>query len=203
MTGEVRGGHIREINGPILRIHLPGSRNGEQVRIGSLGIVGEIIALEGEDAIVQAYESTEGLKPGEAVEGLRHPLTVELGPGLLQGIFDGVQRPLAEIARLSGDTIPRGLHVDSLDRSRSWAFEPNDALKPGEAVGPGIRLGTVQETDTIEHRVLVPPNIAGQLIDLAPEGDYDLDQTIARVRDAEGQVHKLRLYHRWPVRDPR
>ena len=111
-----RSGHIREINGPILRVHLPGGRNGEQVRIGSLDIVGEIIALEGEDAIVQAYESTEGLRPGESVSGLGHSLTVELGPGLLQGIFDGVQRPLKEIAGVAGDNIPRGLHMDSLDR---------------------------------------------------------------------------------------
>jgi len=203
MSEQLRSGHIREINGPILRIHLPGGRNGEQVRIGSLDIVGEIIALEGADAIVQAYESTDGLKPGEAVEGLGHPLTVELGPGMLEGIFDGVQRPLAEIAQLSGDYIPRGLRVDSLDRSRAWSFALNEAIKPGEQIAPGARLGTVQETDTIEHRVLVPPTISGELIDLAPDGDYTLDQTIARVRDATGAVHKLKLYHRWPVREPR
>lgn len=203
MTDDARSGHIREINGPILRIHLPGGRNGEQVRIGSLDIVGEIIALEGQDAIVQAYESTEGLKPGESVEGLGHPLTVELGPGMLEGIFDGVQRPLAEIARLSGDNIPRGLRVDSLDRAKAWDFSTNESLKPGDHVSPGTRLGTVQETDTIEHRILVPPNIKGELIDLAPDGDYTLEQTIARVRDGSGKVHKLKLYHRWPVRDPR
>ncbi len=203
MTDDARSGHIREINGPILRIHLPGGRNGEQVRIGSLDIVGEIIALEGQDAIVQAYESTEGLKPGESVEGLGHPLTVELGPGMLEGIFDGVQRPLAEIARLSGDNIPRGLRVDSLDRAKAWDFSTNESLKPGDHVSPGTRLGTVQETDTIEHRILVPPNIKGELIDLAPDGDYTLEQTIARVRDGSGKVHKLKLYHRWPVRHPR
>jgi V/A-type H+-transporting ATPase subunit A len=122
---------------------------------------------------------------------------------MLQGIFDGVQRPLAQIAHLSGDNIPRGLRVDSLDRSRAWSFALNETLKPGEQVGPGTRLGTVQETDTIEHRVLVPPTISGELIDLAPDGDYTLEQTIARVRDATGTVHKLRLYHRWPVREPR
>jgi V/A-type H+-transporting ATPase subunit A len=203
MSPVARSGHIREINGPILRIHLPGGRNGEQVRIGSLNIVGEIIALEGEDAIVQAYESTDGLRPGETVEGLGHPLTVELGPGMLEGIFDGVQRPLSKIARLTGDNIPRGLRVDSLDRERAWAFTPNEHLATGTAVGPGTRLGTVQETETIEHRILVPPTIEGELIDLAPDGDYRLDQTIARVRDAQGDVHKLTLYHRWPVRQPR
>ena len=198
-----RSGHILEINGPILKVQLPGGRNGEQVRIGSLGIVGEIIALQGDDAVVQAYESTEGLRPGEAVSGLGHPLTVELGPGLLQGIFDGVQRPLAEIAGISGDNIPRGLHIDSLDRKREWAFEPAIGLVPGNRVDPGARLGSVQETDTIEHHILVPPDVSGELIDLAPAGDYRLDETIARVRDAQDKVHKLRLYHRWPVRRPR
>ncbi|MCP5429694.1 MAG: V-type ATP synthase subunit A [Chromatiaceae bacterium] len=200
---ESRSGYIREINGPILRIHLPGGRNGEQVRIGSLDIVGEIIALEGGDAIVQAYESTDGLRPGEAVHGLGHPLTVELGPGLLQGIFDGVQRPLQEIASIAGDNIPRGLRIHSLDRERAWTFVPADGLEPGKHIAAGARLGTVQETETIEHRILVPPTISGELIDLAPAGDYTLDSTIARVRDAQGSVHKMTLYHRWPVRQAR
>ena len=200
---KARSGHIREINGPILRIHLPGGRNGEQVRIGSLDIVGEIIALEGDDAIVQAYESTDGLRPGEAVEGLGHPLTVELGPGLLQGIFDGVQRPLDEIAQQSGDNIPRGLRIHSLERGREWPFVPREGLEPGATIGPGERLGTVQETETIEHRVLVPPHVRGELIDLVAAGSYCLDKTIARVRDDQGEVHKLKLYHRWPVRLPR
>lgn len=199
----VRSGHIIEINGPILRIHMPGGRNGEQIRIGSLDIVGEIIALEGEVVIVQAYESTEGLRPGEAIEGLGHPLTVELGPGLLQGIFDGVQRPLNEIARQAGDNIPRGLAIDSLDRERQWTFLPCDGLEPGVAVGPGESLGTVQETETIEHSILVPPTVKGVLIDLVGVGNYTLDDTIAQVRDEHDQVHKLKLYHRWPVRIPR
>ena len=198
-----RTGYIREINGPILRIHLPGGRNGEQVRIGSLDIVGEIIALEGDDAIVQTYESSDGLRPGETVEGLGHPLTVELGPGLLQGIFDGVQRPLREIAAQAGDNIPRGLRIPSLDRERAWPFVPSDDLECNQMIDPGARLGTVQETETIEHRILVPPTLRGELIDLAPAGDYGLDKTIARIRDADGEVHKLRLYHRWPVRLPR
>ncbi len=200
---DARGGHIREINGPILRIHLPGGRNGEQVRIGGLDIVGEIIALEGDDAVVQAYESTEGLRPGEVIEGLGHPLTVELGPGLLQGIFDGVQRPLDEIAKQTGDNIPRGLRIDSLDRSREWPFVPRDGLEPGSRIGPGARLGSVQETETIEHHILVPPTVRGDLIDLVPAGRYRLDKTIAQVRNAKGDVHKLKLFHRWPVRVPR
>jgi V/A-type H+-transporting ATPase subunit A len=198
-----RSGRIIEINGPILRISLPGARNGEQIRIGSLDIIGEIIALEDDVAIVQAYETTEGLRPGERVEGLGHPLTVELGPGLLQGIYDGVQRPLQEIARVAGDNIPRGLHVNSLDRERKWVFLPCDGLEPGMTVRPGEMLGAVQETETIEHRIPVPPNMQGELIDLAEVGSYTLEDTIARVRDEQGKVQKLKMYHRWPVRIPR
>ncbi len=200
---EARVGRIIEINGPILRINLAGARNGEQVRIGSLDIVGEIIALEGDIAIVQAYESTEGLRPGETVNGLGRPLTVELGPGLLQGIFDGMQRPLTEIARVAGDNIPRGLAIDSLDRKREWTFLPCDGLEPGDTIGVGELLGTVQETETIEHRIMVPPNVQGELIDLAHVGEYTLEDTIAQIRDKNDQVHKLKLYHRWPVRIPR
>jgi V/A-type H+-transporting ATPase subunit A len=200
---ESREGRILEINGPILRIHLPGGRNGEQVRIGSLDIVGEIIALDGDEAIVQAYESTEGLRPAEGVVGLGHPLTVELGPGMLQGIFDGVQRPLDKIVLAAGDNIPRGLRIDSLDRSREWRFEPADGLETSQPIAAGACLGTVQETDTIEHRILVPPDVDGELIDLAPSGNYNLESTIARVRLADGSVRKLKMYHRWPVRQPR
>ncbi|MGB5677040.1 MAG: V-type ATP synthase subunit A, partial [Gammaproteobacteria bacterium] len=200
---EARVGRIIEINGPILRINMIGARNGEQVRIGSLDIVGEIIALEGDIAIVQAYESTEGLRPGEAVHGLGRPLTVELGPGLLQGIFDGMQRPLTEIARVAGDNIPRGLAIDSLDRTRQWTFLPCDGLEPGDTIGAGELLGTVQETETIEHRIMVPPNVQGELIDLAHAGEYTLEDTIAQIRDKNDQVHRLNLYHRWPVRIPR
>ncbi|MCP3878499.1 MAG: V-type ATP synthase subunit A, partial [Sulfitobacter sp.] len=198
-----RVGRIIEINGPILRISMPGGRNGEQIRIGSLDIVGEIIALEGDVAIVQAYESTEGLRPGETVKGLGHPLTVELGPGLLQSIFDGVQRPLNEIARVAGDNIPRGLAINSLDRKREWTFLPCDGIEPGDSIGPGEYLGSVQETETIEHRIMVPPDVRGELIDLAHPGQYSLEDTIAQVRDEHDQVHKLKMYHRWPVRIPR
>ncbi len=198
-----RHGHIVLINGPIVQVHLPGALNGEQVRIGRMGIIGEVISLNGEQATVQSYESTDGVRPGEPVEGLGHPLSVELGPGLLAGIFDGVQRPLKEIAALSGDYIPRGLSVNALDREKDWHFVPDDGVETGRQVDGGALLGTVQETETIAHRILVPPEISGELVDLAPEGDYNLDKVIGRVRDAEGHQHKLYLYQRWPVRRPR
>jgi len=198
-----RRGHILTINGPIVQVHLPGALNGEQVRIGEMGIIGEVISLLGEQATVQSYESTDGVRPGEVVEGLGHPLSVELGPGLLSNIFDGVQRPLQEIAALSGDYIPRGLSVNALDRERTWHFVPAEDVEINRPVHCGALLGSVQETETIAHRILVPPEIDGELVDLAPEGDYTLEQVIGRIRDAEGQQHKLYLYHRWPVRRPR
>ncbi len=203
MSEHTRTGHIRDINGPIVTILLPGLRNGEQVRIGELGLFGEVISLRGQEAIVQTYESTDGVRPGEPATGLGWPLSVELGPGLLGGIFDGVQRPLEKIALLSGDYIKRGLDVPALDRSRLWEFEPNPDLEPGARIGPGAVLGTVQETQTILHRILVPPSLSGELEEIAPAGDYDLEATIARLRDAQGHSHRLKLYHRWPVRKPR
>lgn len=203
MSESSKKGIIREINGPIITITLPGVRNGEQVKIGTLGLYGEVITLKGDDAVVQAYESTEGVRPGEPVEGLGWPLSVELGPGLLGGIFDGVQRPLETIFEQSGDHIPRGLSVPALDRERQWHFCPNETLQHGEQLAPGTQLGTVQETETIEHRILLPPDRSGELVELAPEGDYRLEEPIGRVRTSDGRTRKLKLYQRWPVRVPR
>ncbi len=203
MSDSTRQGSILDINGPIVTVDLPGVRNGEQVRLGELGLYGEVIALKGARALVQAYESTEGMRPGEPASGLGWPLSVELGPGLLGGIFDGVQRPLETIFEQSGDHIPRGLAIPALPRDRLWSFAPNEELGDGARLGPGSILGRVQETDTIEHRILAPPNIEGELLELAPSGDYTIDETIAQVQDDEGRVHKLALFHRWPVRRPR
>lgn len=196
-------GQILEINGPILRIQLPRVRSGEQVRLGELGLTGEVIGLEGDTALVQAYEPTDGLRPGEPVQGLGHPLSVELGPGLLSAIFDGIQRPLKAIAQVSGDFISPGLSMAALDRTQAWHFVPAAALTPGQRLGPGSLLGTVQETPSIEQRILLPPLLAGELLDLVAEGDYCLDDCIGRLRDDQGQVHRLYLFHRWPVRTPR
>jgi V/A-type H+-transporting ATPase subunit A len=203
MSENSRDGVIRDINGPIVTVDLPGVRNGEQVKIGELGLFGEVISLKGKQAVVQTYESTDGVRPGEPAVGLGWPLSVELGPGLLGGIFDGVQRPLEKIALESGDYIKRGLDVPALDRGRTWEFDSNAELEPGARIGPGDVLGTVQETQTIQHRVLVPPGIKGELEELAPSGDYDLESVIAHVRDDQGQTRRLRLYHRWPVRKAR
>lgn len=196
-------GEILEVNGPILRVRLPQVLTGEQVRVGALQLTGEVIGREGADAIVQMYETTEGLRPGEPVEAMGHPLSVELGPGLLGQIFDGVQRPLYTLYGLSGDHIARGLAVDALDRVKAWPFAPTPGLVSGSAIAPGALLGTVQETAQITHRILAPPDISGTLLELAPAGDYTLEQAIAHIQDAHGRTQKLKLYHRWPVRTPR
>lgn len=196
-------GKIIEINGPIVRVELDNVRNGEQVKVGHLGLVGEVIGLEGKQAIVQVYESTESLKPGGKAEPLGHPLSVELGPGLLGQIFDGVQRPLPAIFEQSGDHIGRGLEVPSLDREAVWTFKPTKKFKIGDQINGGDILGKVKETETITQRILVPPDVSGELLELAQAGNYSIEQVIARVKDKDQQVHELKLYHRWPVRTPR
>lgn len=195
---------ILEINGPIVTVLLPGARNGEQVKVGEAGLAGEIIELQGDRARVQIYEAAEGLRPGEPVVALGHPLSVELGPGLLGGLFDGIQRPLADMLAASGDHIARGLDLPALDRKKSWHFVPTETLTPGTRLRGGEILGTVQETSTITHHILAPPDTAGELIDLAPEGSYTHEQIIAHVATAGDRgMRRLRLYQRWPVRLPR
>ncbi|OGI57496.1 MAG: V-type ATP synthase subunit A [Candidatus Muproteobacteria bacterium RBG_19FT_COMBO_61_10] len=196
-------GSIIEINGPIVTVRLPGVLNGEQVRIGKLGLVGEVIGRDADSAVVQVYESTESLRPGEDAESLGHPLSVELGPGLLGNIFDGVQRPLHAIIQQSGDHIARGLNLAPLDRERRWVYTPAAELAVGKSVQGGTLLGSVQETETIQHRILVPPEVQGTVEELAPAGEYNIEHVIARLRDVDGKMHELRLYHRWPVRVPR
>ncbi len=195
-------GRIVAINGPLVTAELPGAPNGEQVRLGELGLLGEVIERDGLTAMVQVYESTDSLRIGESVESLGRPLSVELGPGLLGAIFDGVQRPLQKIYQASGDQIRRGLDIPSLDRNRRWQFEPAE-LEIGKTIAAGAVLGTVTESETIVHRILVPPNVTGELLNLAAAGEYVIEDEIARVRTQDGEERSLQMYHRWPVRTPR
>jgi V/A-type H+-transporting ATPase subunit A len=196
-------GEVLEVNGPIVVVRLPNVVIGEQVRVGRLGLVGEVISRSEDCATAQVYEMTDGLRPGEQAEALGHSLSVELGPGLLGGIFDGVQRPLTVIQALEGDRIARGLQIPPLDRKREWRFEPSASLAIGADLKGGTVLGYVPETASIRHKILMPPGMHGKLIDLAPPGNYTVGQTVARVHESYGPVHKLALFHRWPVRVPR
>jgi V/A-type H+-transporting ATPase subunit A len=195
-------GRILEINGPLVRLELPQTMIGEQVRVGELKLVGEVISREGNTALAQMYENTEGLRPGETADGLGYPLSVELGPGLIGAIFDGIQRPLEAIRQLSGDYISRGIEVASLNRDKRWPFVPR-AERVGIRLQGGEVLGTVQETASIEHRILAPPDAVGELLELAPAGDYGVEDVIAHLRLPDGSIRKLQLFHRWPVRTPR
>jgi len=173
----------------------------EVVEVGAQRLIGEVIALEGETATIQVYEETGGVRPGDEVTGQGAALSVEIGPGLLGQIFDGIQRPLKRLAQASGAFIARGVSARPLDRERVWTFTP--ILKEGDAVSGGQILGTVPETPALTHRVLAPPGVEGTLTYAAPAGEYTLEDAIARVKDAKGRETELFLWHRWPVRKAR
>ncbi|HET6845780.1 MAG TPA: V-type ATP synthase subunit A [Anaerolineales bacterium] len=189
------------INGPVIRAR--GSRHVgmlELVEVGEERLVGEVIGLDGDTLTAQVYEETSGMRPGAPVYGTGLPLSVELGPGLLTSIFDGVQRPLPVIEQRSGSFIGRGMRLTPLYRKKPWKFTPS--AEAGTTVRPGAILGTVPETDSLEHRIMVPPNMSGTLTWVAPVGEYTLEQPVARIKrgDTESEITMLQ---RWPVRQPR
>jgi len=196
-------GKLIQINGPLVRAELDEARIGEQVRLGKLNLMGEVIGREGKIALIQVYEDTDSLIPGEIVSALGHPLSVELGPGLIGQIFDGVQRPLQKLVELSGDYIPRGINADTLKQDTLWDFKPDDELTLGKILKGGNSLGTVPETELIKHKILVPPESQGELIWLAETGHYTLRDPIARIKNEKGDEQILYLSHSWPVRTPR
>jgi len=194
-------GTVIGINGPVVRAQ--GSRQAtmlELVHVGKDRLVGEIIGLEGELLTIQVYEETSGMRPGAPVYGTGMPLSVELGPGLLRSIFDGIQRPLPVMEMRSGSFIGRGVHLTPLYRKDRWQFTPK--RKPGESVSGGAILGVVPETPAVEHRVMVPPDVAGTLTWIAAEGEYTIADPIARVRTEAGE-RELTMMQQWPVRRPR
>jgi len=179
---------------------MTGSKMFELVKVGEIGVIGEIIRLEGDVAVIQAYEETEGLKLGEKVFGTGKPLSVELGPGLIGQIFDGVQRPLTVISDTFGPLIQRGVEAPALDRKKKWYFQPK--IKKGTKAIGGDLLGIVQETPLVNHGIIVPPHVTGVVEDICSEGDYTITDPIAEIRTVEG-VKRLFLMHTWPVRRPR
>jgi len=196
-----RAGTITYVNGPVVRARVTGElRMMEQVEVGREGLVGEVIALEGDLATIQVYEESAGLVPGDPVKGTGMPLGVELGPGLIGSIIDGIERPLVALAEIAGDFIPRGVVTDALDRHRSWRFVPTAVV--GDHVAGGATLGTVPETPLVRHRIMVPPDVSGDLIWLAEEGGYGVNAPIARVRTHDGE-RELTMVQRWPVRTRR
>jgi len=172
----------------------------ELVEVGKDQIIGEIIRLEGEQATIQVYQNTTGLKLNEPVVGTGSPLSVELAPGLVGNVFDGIQRPLEKIKQLTGPFIKRVHNVTPLDRNRKWLFNPKTAV--GAQVTNGDVLGTVKETELIEHRVLVPPGTKGKIASIVKQGEYTIDETVATLDD-NGESREIRMLQKWPVRKPR
>ncbi|HID04837.1 MAG TPA: V-type ATP synthase subunit A [Aigarchaeota archaeon] len=196
-------GRIIWVAGPAVRADgMMGAKMYETVYVGEERLIGEIIKLTGDIAFIQVYENTSGLKPGEPVVATGLPLSVSLGPGMIGSVYDGVQRPLDRIAETTGSGfIKRGVQVEPLPRGKKWRFKP--VVKKGDEVGPGDIIGTVQETPLIETKIMVPPDYKpGKLTEIAPEGDYTVEDVIGEVESKEGR-RELRLYHRWPVRRAR
>jgi len=190
-------GMIVRVSGPtVVAAGMVGTRMYNRVIVGESGLLGEVIRLEGDRATIQVYEDTTGLSLGEVVMDAGEPLQVELGPGLLASVFDGVQRPLEAIRQEQGDWIGRGVVVPALPRSKRWPFVP--AVKPGASVSGGDVIGMIAETPRIEHRVLVPPGVSGSVAEIR-EGSFQVTETIARLDNGTA----LTLIQKWPVRTPR
>jgi len=205
--GEFRNGFIRKVAGPlVIAERMAGAAMYELVRVGHMELVGEIIKLEGDLASIQCYEETAGLTVGDPVTRTQAPLCVELGPGIMDNIFDGIQRPLKDIADVVGDVfIPRGVNVPNLDRDKRWRFTASQDFKVGDQVSGGDVIGIVFENDIItEHKILVPPNVAGKIKSITGSGTYTIEEVLMVVQDAmSGRNVDLKMYHQWPVREPR
>ena len=191
-------GKISKIAGPL--VVATGMREANMfdvVRVSDSKLIGEIIEMHGDRASIQVYEETSGLGTGEPVESTGEPLSVELGPGLIEGIFDGIQRPLEKIRELVGNSLVRGVEVPALDREKKWHFVPK--VKVGDKVVGGDILGTVQETEIVEHRIMVKPGVVGTVKSIA-EGDYTVTEQIGSIETANGEELPVTLMQKWPVR---
>jgi V/A-type H+-transporting ATPase subunit A len=193
-------GTIIRVSGPLVVAEgMTDAKMYDLVRVSEKNLLGEIIELRGDRASIQVYEDTQGLGPGEPVTTTGEPLSVELGPGMIEAIYDGVQRPLNRIMDMAGNLITRGLSVPGLEREKKWEFVPS--MKVGQQAVAGDVLGTVQETTLVEHRIMVPPGIKGEITRIE-SGKFTVTDVIAELRDGES-VRELTLMHKWPVRKSR
>lgn len=195
-------GRIVWVSGPAVRADgMSDAKMYETVVVGNSKLVGEVIRLTGDVAFIQVYESTSGLKPGEPVIGTGNPLSVLLGPGIIGQIYDGIQRPLKELSKVSGSFIGKGITTTPVDMTKKYHFVPT--VSNGDQVEAGSVIGTVKETDLIENSIMVPPDHSGgKISNMVSEGDYNLE-TVLATTEKNGQTNSLKMYHRWPVRKPR
>ena len=200
MTNTANVGRVVKVSGPlVVAENMSEAKMYDVVRVSEQRLIGEVIEVRGDNASIQVYEETGGLGPGEPVYVTGMPLSVELGPGLIESIYDGIQRPLDEIYRRTGDRIARGVDAYALNRTKKWYFQP--AAELGSEVGPGDILGTVQETTIVVHKIMVPPGISGKLVFLH-EGEATVEDTIAKI-EKDGRVTEVQMMQKWPVRTPR
>jgi V-type H+-transporting ATPase subunit A len=199
---EAAMGRVRKISGPVVTAaNMGGAAMYELVRVGAERLVGEIIRLEGDVVTIQVYEETSGLSEGDPVVRTGAPLSVELGPGLLGNIFDGIQRPLENIAKTTGDVfIPRGVALPALDADRRWEFSP--VVKPGDRVSGGDIYATVFENTLLKHHVMLPPETMGKVTYVAPAGDYTVGEKVIEL-EFQGEKKEITMSQLWPVRKPR
>jgi len=192
-------GKIESIAGPVVKCSgIPSVRMYEVVRVGNQQLIGEVIEVGDEEFTAQVYEETSGLAPGEPVVSTGDALSVELGPGLLGSIYDGIQRPLPVLQQLSGDFISRGLNVDGLDKEKKWKFTPS--IKKGTKVVPGDIIGEVPETGIITSRIMIPFGVEGEVVEIVSEGEYTVIDVICKVKDHYGDVHDVQMMQKTPVR---
>ncbi len=198
MDTYMNNGKIVKVAGPlVVASGLEHADMFDVVRVGKQRLIGEIIEMRGGNASIQVYEETSGIAPGDAVETTHAPLSVELAPGLITTIYDGIQRPLEKIRELVGNTITRGVEVPAVDREKKWDFVP--VCKPGDKVIPGDVLGTVEETIVVTHRVLVPNGVKGEVADIK-QGSFTVTEIIAVIKKDDGTLVELPMLQRWPVR---
>ncbi|MHC4488229.1 MAG: V-type ATP synthase subunit A [Planctomycetota bacterium] len=198
---EAKEGRIVKVAGPVVVAEgMAGARMYDVVRVGKLNIIGEIVELRGDLASIQVYEETTGIGPGEPVVDTQRPLSVELGPGLIESIYDGIQRPLNSLVELEGDFMSRGSALPGLNREKKWHFKPTVA--EGAKVSPGDIIGEVQETTLVVHKIMVPFPVAGTIQKIA-EGDYTVDETVAVCVTEDATEVELKLMQQWPVRNAR
>jgi len=195
-------GKITFINGPVVEAeNMTGYIMRELVYVGKLKLVGEIIELDGDSATIQVYEETSGMKPGEPVYSTGRPLSVQLGPGIIGNIFDGIQRPLPFLEKKSGPFIERGAEVSALDPEKEWELKV--LVEEGDYLNSGQIVAELNETSVITHKIMVPPGKEGEVIELVPDGRYSINHVIARIKDEEEKITEIKLYQEWPIRKPR
>ncbi len=191
-------GKLVRVSGPMIAASgMTGVSMGEMVRVGKLGLLGEVIRIDGDVAFAQVYEDTAGMYLNEPVSALGAPLSIELGPGLLGQTYDGIQRPLIDLQKQAGDFIARGLTSDPLDYKKTWSWTP--LAKVGQEVSGGDFLGSVPETEHLKHYVMVPPRVRGKIKEIAGPGEYNVKHVIARLDNGT----ELTMTHQWPVKRPR